>query len=33
MAQGNPYARIVKLMKRQGKEANGYDMVRQRLSG
>lgn len=31
MAQGNPYARIVNIMSRKGKEANGYDMVKAKV--
>ena len=33
MAQGNPYARIVNMMSRQGKAANGYDMVKAKIVG
>ena len=33
MAQGNPYARLVKMMQRQGKRYNGYDMQLAELTG
>jgi len=33
MAQGNPYARIVNVMNRRGKAANGYDMVKAKIVG
>lgn len=33
MAQGNPYARLVTMMQRQGKKYNGYDMQLAELRG
>lgn len=33
MAQGSPYARMVKMMQRQGKHYNGFDMQRALVTG
>lgn len=33
MAQGDPYARIVNMMRRRGEAANGFDMVKAKIIG
>ncbi len=33
MAQGNPYARMIKMMQRKGADLNGYDMTTAKVIG